>query len=317
MDNIQLQEIKNRIDMLPLMKERLSKLQGRIRDAEEEVETLLESYNKETMDVERLKDERLSVYILKTVGRYEGKLNKETDEQLTAKLKYDKAVETVNGLKKQEEELKERVSLLNKEKELFEIELKDREEKIRNSFSSEAAVLYNKLQASQDMCSKQLIEISEAISAANRALDTLDTAINHLNSAEGWATYDIWFKSGIVAHMAKYGHIDDAEEAFGRLSSQLHELKNELDDVNMSENIEFEGVDSATRTVDFWFDNIFTDLNVRDTIRNDSEQASRLRSRINGIISKLESNRSQVRGKIKDIESQRTELIMTYSGSNI
>ncbi len=313
MDNKQLQDIKNRIDMLPLMKERLSKLQDRVRAAEQEVEALLDSYNKESMDVEKLKSERLSVYILKTIGRYEGKLNKETEEQLSAKLRYDKALEAVNGLKKQEAELIERVAQLNREKDMFETELDKREEEIRNSFSSEAALLYKQLQASQDICSKQLIEINEAISAANRALDTLDTAIEHLNSAEGWATYDIWFKSGIIGHMAKYGHIDDAGEAFSRLSSQLHELKNELDDVNMSLNVEFEGVDSATRTVDFWFDNIFTDLNVRDTIRNDSEQASKLRSKINGIISRLESNRVQVRGKVKDIEKQRTELIMTYS----
>jgi hypothetical protein len=75
MENTDFMEIGNRLAMLPVLKERADKLRTRISEAENEVKSLLSKYEAEALDVERLKAEKLSVYILKTIGRFDGKLN--------------------------------------------------------------------------------------------------------------------------------------------------------------------------------------------------------------------------------------------------
>lgn len=311
MDSKDLFEIRNRLNMLPNLKERSKKLHTRILEAEKEVDTLLAEYEAESLDVEQMKSEKLSVYILKLIGRYEGKLDKEMQQMLSAKMRYDKALEKLKELRLQSDELENRLESLYTEKRVYEEELGKREEMLKNSINSEASIAYRELDKMQDSLSKQLGETKEALRAANRAISTVDTAMEHLGSAESWATYDVWFKGGIISHMAKYSHIDNAEEAFHRLSSQLEELKRELSDVDISGVSGFSGIDSTTRAIDFWFDNIFTDLNVRSRIRNDSEQLSGTRRQINNIIRRLDGNISSINRKLQEIEFRKNELIMS------
>lgn len=311
MDSKSLFEMRNRLNMLPVMKERSAKLHARIMDAEKEVKSLLVKYEAESIDVEQMKAEKLSVYILKLIGRYEGKLNKETEEMLSAKMEYDKACEKVRELRTQCKEADEKLYALIQEQREYEAEVNIREEKLRNGLSGEVSIKYRELDETQKVLLRQLVETKEALQAANRAISTADTAMDHLGSAENWATYDVWFKGGIISHMAKYEHIDDAEEAFHRLSSQMDELKRELSDIDISGVSGFSGIDSTTRAIDFWFDNIFTDLNVRSRIRDDSEQLRAVRSQISGIISKLESNIATINRKLQDIELKKNELALS------
>jgi hypothetical protein len=95
------------------------------------------------------------------------------------------------------------------------------------------------------------------------------------------------------------------------LNSQLEDLQKELSDVNLSGVSSFSGIDSVTRTIDFWFDNIFTDLNVRSRIRNDNESLRSLREKINDVIKKLDSNKSEILEKLNDIELRKNALIIS------
>lgn len=310
MESKDLLELRGRLAMLPVLMERMDKLRSRISEAESEVKSLMAKLEAESLDVEKLKAESLSVYILKLIGRYEGKLDKETEQMLAAKLGYDKAAERVKELKLQRHELDSKIAELNQGKQMYEAELQRREEEIRNNVTGEASLKYRQLEAEQESLSRQLIETEEALGAANRVINTANSAMEQLDSAENWATYDVWFKSGIISHMAKYEHIDNAAEEFNRLSSQMDDLRRELSDISISGTPEFSGIDSTTRAVDFWFDNIFTDLNVRSRIREDSEQLRTLSRQVYGVIHKLESNESSINQKLKDIELKKNELII-------
>lgn len=310
MDNKSLLEIRNRLTMLPVLEERMDKLCTRISEAENEIKSLMAKFEAESLDVEQMKAESLSVYILKLIGKYDGKLNKETEQMLAAKMEYDKGSEKVKELHLQRSEAAERLAALNQEKQIYEAELNEREEMIRNSVTSEASIKYRELEAAQDLLSRQLVETDEALSAANRVISTADNAMEHLESAEKWATYDVWLKGGILSHMAKYEHIDNAEEASYRLSSQMADLQRELKDINISGPAEISGIDSTTRAIDFWFDNIFTDLSVRSRIRDDSEQLRALRNQVYEVIQKLDSNKSVIHRKLQDIEFSKNELII-------
>ena len=147
--------------------------------------------------------------------------------------------------------------------------------------------------------------------AANRAKSTAGNVLEHLNKAESWANYDVWVKGGIFSHMAKYDHIDRAEADFNRLSSQLKELRKELSDININYVPGLSDIDSTTRTMDFWFDNIFTDLKVRNRIRDNIEQVRKVHGILSRVITNIESKKRELNQRVTEIEYQKNELILS------
>ncbi|MFZ5352351.1 MAG: hypothetical protein ACOZCL_06445 [Bacillota bacterium] len=311
MDNTRLMEIRNNLASLPILQQRLNKLDTEIRNSEESVQLLLEKYKKEMLDVEHLEKGSLSATIFKLIGMYEGKLTKEAEEMLSSKMEYDKAAARVKELYNERNELTDRITILNQEKSMFETEIKKREELIKSRIASEAFVKLKQLESEQELLSVQMVETNEAIKAAKRVIHTSGNVIKHLESAENWATFDIWTRGGIFSHMAKYNHIDEAQSESNRLLSQLKDLHKELADVQFLGFEGFAGIDSGTRVIDFWFDNIFTDLNVRSRIREDNETMRRLRSEIILIIEKLENNKAKLYNDMNDIEKRKKDLIIS------
>ncbi|HHV98368.1 MAG TPA: hypothetical protein GXX36_02140 [Clostridiaceae bacterium] len=310
MDNEKLLEIRNALATLPILQERMEKLCKRIKEAESEVSSLLHKYESESRDVERMKKESLSATILRLIGKYESKLDKEVQEQIKAKMEYDKACDRVKELYAERDELRSRIDALNRDKRIYEAELRRREQEIQKDTNSNIYKEYRRLEEEAAMLRRQLAETDEAIRAAQRVRSTAESAMRHLESAEGWATYDVWAKGGFLSHMAKYNHIDNAEYEFNRLHSQLRDLHKELSDVNFSGTVELKGIDSLTRTVDFWFDNIFTDLSVRSRIRENIEELRSLTGKIANIIYRLERNKSGIYIQIKENESKKNDLII-------
>jgi len=310
MDREKLIEISNRVAELPALEERMEKLCRRLYDAEADVRSLLRKFEEQSRDVEQLKKDTLSVILLKLIGKYEGKLDRETREMLSAKLEYDKACQRAEELRNERYELGKRIAELRREKQIYERELKDRENAIRDNINSEANAKYMQLEKEREELTRQLVETDEALKAAARVKGTIRTVLDHLDSAEKWATYDVWAGKGLLSHIAKYEHIDDAEVAINRLQSQMKDLQKELADVNLFIDPNVGKVDSATRAIDFWFDNIFTDLNVRDKIRGDMKQMEYLAGRIQNIIDRLEKNREEIKRQLSVIEYRKNELII-------
>lgn len=310
MDSKKLADIKNKLSMLPELKDRLKKLNDRIYKEEQNVQKLLSKLNAESYDVEKLQKDTLSVTLLKVIGRYEGRLDKEMQEALAAKLNYDKAADTVIELKNESKEISSRITELENESSLYEEELKNREKVLMNNINDETAIKYKQLETERKLLAKQLLETKEAARAASKVKNSADEVINQLNSAEDWATYDVFTKGGIFSHMAKYEHIDNAQSEINRLAIQLKELRKELLDVNLFDNLEITNIDSVTRAFDFWFDNIFTDLNIRDKIRNDIEKLMKLCSQVDSIIEELQNVDLNINNKLDDIESRKKDLLI-------
>ncbi len=310
MDQDKLREIQNELYRLPTLETRMSKLNTRIADAQRELNSLQLKYEEEALDVENLSKESLSVMLMRLFGRYDDKLDKEKQEMIQAKLEYDKASERVRELTKDREELSLRISDLRRDKNLYNKVLEKREEELRRETTGEKAEQFNALEKEKAEAYKQITEIEEAISAATRAGQTVNRIIEYLNKADNWATYDVWFKGGIITHLNKYGNIDNAEAEYNRLHSQMRDLKRELKDVKMDSSINYTGVDTTTRAIDFWFDNIFTDLNVRDRVRSDMDQARKLSGGIQRVISTLQNKKAAQNKKIESIEHQKKELLL-------
>ncbi|WP_058485741.1 hypothetical protein [Defluviitalea phaphyphila] len=311
MENKKLREIKRSLEALPVLERRREKLQYTINEAQKEVNSLLKKYESESLDVERLEKDSLSTTLLKFIGKYEDKLDKESKEMIAAKMEYDKACHRLEELQAQQNELISRISSLKKDKEIYEAEVKRREEIILYKFDDKVSKIYRQLEEERKELTRQLVEMDEAISAAKKVIYTARSVLSHLESAEGWATYDVWVKGGIFTHMAKYDHIDQAEADFNRLRYQINDLRKDLSDINIIDVPQISEIDGTTRVFDFWFDNIFTDLNVMNRIKSNIEEIRALERKIEHIIYNIENNKSQINNKIEEIEEKKKELIIS------
>jgi uncharacterized phage infection (PIP) family protein YhgE len=132
-----------------------------------------------------------------------------------------------------------------------------------------------------------------------------------LDSAESWGTYDVWFKGGLISHMAKYDHIDEASDLMNRLTAQLRDLRTELADIRMSGDYAMNEYSSGTRALDYFFDNIFTDLSVRDRIRDDQESVRQIRGQLNRLEQELNRRLAAAQAMVKQLSAQlETFLVM-------
>ena len=109
MDKNNLLELKSKLSGLPVLQERLKKLKALIKENDAQVKSLLEKYEAESLDVEQIQKNSLSTTILKLVGKYEDRVNKETQEMLHAKMEYDAADHRTMELKKERDMMYKRI----------------------------------------------------------------------------------------------------------------------------------------------------------------------------------------------------------------
>ena len=306
-----LTELRDRVLTLPTLENRMTLLKNEIRKAEAEMAGLLQRYEQEHRDVERIQKESLSSFMLKIIGKYEDKLEKERREEIEAKLAYDRAVTRCDSLTREKEELASRILVLRGEERNYQTELAARRRSLADKLTEPQGARYTELENERRAIVSQITEIKEALSAAARAKSTAQSALKSLESAEGWATYDAFTRGGIISHMAKYSHIDSAEQGFHKLSSQLRDLKSELSDVHGLTSSGLSEISSFQRTVDFWFDNIFTDLSVRGQIKDNAGEIRRLLSGINAAESALKTRLRAEETRLTENGRREEELLVS------
>jgi len=303
-------ELRDRIQALPALDKKMTALQKNLQSAQDELSKLLRKYEQERGDVVRLEKESLSSFLLKLVGKYEDKLEREQQEEISAKLAYDRAAAQLEVLTQERDSLKQRIFDLRAEEKLYQAELNNRRLELCK-LTGQDAERFAELENERKAIVTQMSEIREAMNAASRAKSTALSAQESLKSAKGWATYDALTSGGIISHIAKYSHIDDAERNFNVLSSQLRALRKELGDVAGMNTGGLNEISSTQRAVDFLFDNIFTDLSVRGQIKNNSEEINRLLRGIISAESALKTKQRECEAKLA--ANRRTEEALLVS----
>lgn len=125
-----------------------------------------------------------------------------------------------------------------------------------------------------ESCAAQLVEVAEAARAVAAARAAADAAARELDRAKSWGTYDTWFGGGILSSAIKHDRIDSASSAMARVHSSLATARKELADVS----VEIAAPDLSTvgkhRTMDIWFDNIFSDLGTQSRIADGRQRCA-------------------------------------------
>jgi hypothetical protein len=305
-------ELRDRVLMLPSLENRLLVLLDEIKKAEDTVSNLLKQYKRDSHDVERIQKNSFSSFLFKATGKYENKLKKEQHKEINAKLAYDRAVTHLNSLVYEKNELTDRILILQTEKQTYHTGLENkRRELAEQQLTAPKGKQYLALENEREAIISQITEINEALNAVVRVKTTAKNILDSLSSAESWATLDVFTRGGIIQHSIKYSHVDNAEKNFHTLSSQLKDLKTELNDVDNLTLPELNEISSTQRVIDFWFDNIFTDLSVRRQIKDNAEQIKHLLNNIQTIESALKSNLKQKKTCLQENRQCEEELLLT------
>lgn len=95
-------------------------------------------------------------------------------------------------------------------------------------------------------------EMQEAIVAGERALSSLRSAHEKLNSAGNWGIFDM-FGGGLFSTIMKRSKMSDAQNLMENAKSDLLRFQRELKDVNIPLDLRME-VGSFLSFADFFFD---------------------------------------------------------------
>lgn len=128
-------------------------------------------------------------------------------------------------------------------------------------------------------------EIREAIQAADYALQCLDRAESHLNSASNWGIIDM-LGGGLLTTMVKHSKMDDAAADLNEARDALQRFSRELQDVHSFVDFPFNTADFLS-FADFFFDGFIADWLMQDRINTARDQVGEAKQRVNAIRSQL------------------------------
>ena len=212
-----LTELQQKVAMRPALEAKLRELQNQRREYDREVISLRVAFRKEQEDVEKLEGRSLANYFFQVVGKLDEKLDQERREAYAAKVKLDAAERELAGI---EADISEIQAQLN-EIRVAEVQYKEELEKKRAMLKASGTTAADQIiEIEQKIAAleAQKKEIKEAISAGYSARSVADRILSELESADGWNTWDM-FGGGIITHMAKHSHLDEAQDLVSQLQS--------------------------------------------------------------------------------------------------
>ena len=267
------------------------------------VQQLKEETYKEQLDVDQLENFSAAKLFYQIMGKLDERLEKEQAELYAAALRYDSARQELHAVEADLAARREELSLLGNCEAEYNRLLEARARELRQDPQSPTARRLLALEERQAQLAARSKELQEAIQAGYDALSDISSIESALSSAEGWGTWDV-FGGGLISDMAKYSHLDDAQQQINGLQRSLSRFRTELADVDIRTGIQVE-VDSFLRFADYFFDNIFTVWAVLDRIRRTQSQIHEVDGSVRTILYRLERDLDQCQ---RDSEAVRQEL---------
>lgn len=293
---------------------RLEKINSMLEDLDNQKESfakkiseLKEILKKEDFDVDKLEGKSMSHILHLFLGNLDEHLEKEQKEAIAARIKYDQAVRDL-------ENIYDQISKLNSEMiqyESCESDYRELYEKKKDMLLQSDSLMADKILSwseKSDFINNHLKEIDEAITAGNMVITHLDKAIESLNSAEGWGTWDM-LGGGLISDLAKHSHIDTATSEVEESQKALLSFRTELADVRILNNIDIE-IDEFSKFADFFFDGIFADWNMQSKILRSQENVRDTRNQVKEVISKLESMEKEGNLELEQLKEKMDGLIL-------
>ena len=262
--------------------------------------------DKERKDVEKLESLSMSSMLSTILGNKYEKLDKEKQEYIEAKLKYEEWMDNIDRLEEEVKQLK--ISLIDYRdiKSEYKDLISEKEELIIREGGSAGIKLKN-LTMNIDESKIDIKEVSEAIDAGEKTLESLGEVRKKLKSAKGWGTWDI-LGGGFISDIAKHSAINEANQISVDVQHNLEAFKKELSDVNEFTDIQV-NLSSFAQFADFFFDGIFADWFVQTKINNSLNNVNGTIEKIQEIISDLDHNLVDLKQSLRKDEVNLKDIL--------
>ncbi|WP_203921292.1 hypothetical protein [Rugosimonospora africana] len=274
-----------------------------------ELGSLSEASDAEQRDVKRLEGVSFTRILVSLRGARDDALARERAEADAAGYRVTQAQARLAVLRQEYDAARARLARLSGAPQDYAAALDFKEAHLRGSTDPRGARLL-RLAEERGWLGAELREVGEALTAAQAAWQALSHVWDLLGSASGWSTYDTFFGGGALSSAVKHSRLDDAARAAAHADACLAVLRAELSDVGEAAPIApGVAVTGPTRFVDVWFDNIFTDLAVRQRIRQAQRNVAGSMRLVWQLTERLTWRQAQARQRLTAIDVERHALL--------
>jgi hypothetical protein len=288
---------------------RCADLRRRIDETSKQLAALRSQHAREREDVERLEGLSLTRVLASLRGARADTLERERAEADAARYRVAEAEGRLEALRREYDAAEARRGQLAAAPRTYASVLDDKERHLAQSGDPRRVRLLE-LADERGRLTGQMHELTEAMRAARTAEQALSQVREKLGSASGWSTYDTFFGGGLISSAIKHSRLDEAAQAAARADRCLAVLRTELADVgDMDLTVSNLAVDGLTRFVDVWLDNIFTDLAVREQIKQAEQNVARAMRLVHEVQRRLDQRAAQAHARLATIETERHDLL--------
>ena len=258
-------------------------------EARAEHQRLRDRLTREQLDVERLEGVSASRVWSALRGSREQDLDRERGEASQAEAAVSAQASVVEGLRDRADSLARRAAQLEEAGAEYVSALEGVAGSggvVADVHVREAVTELNRL--------RELREVDQARVAGRSALQALLAAKDRLDSADAWSGWDTFGGGGMLSSALKHERLDEARQRIELATDSLDRFSNELDDLRMP-GVMLPEISGMTRGLDIWWDNVFTDLAVRDTIKKALRNVHEALARVEGTLASLDVRHEQLR----------------------
>lgn len=303
-----LSELQQKVALEKQLKAKLNDLRNQRKVFDKKVIELRVEHRSEQEDVEKLEGRSLANYFYQLFGKLDEKLSEERREASAAKVKLDAAERELAAVDCEIEEIQSQLQALYGCEQDYTAALEAKRKAVKSSGTPTAAQILE-LEEKIAFLESQKKEIREAIAAGNSAMGTADSVLSELEDADGWNTWDMLGGGGIITHMAKHSHLDEAQEKVEQLQSKLRRFKTELADIDIHADMQV-SIDGFLRFADYFFDGLFADWAVGDKISESQSSVQKVKGQISSALSKLERMEKDADAQIRSLEAKIEEMLV-------
>lgn len=294
---------------LEVTRQRSADLQARQHQVAQELGTLQAQYQVEEKDVERLEHVSLSRVFAALKGSREEALVREKAEADAARIKVGDAKARLDAVSAEHQAALDRLGQLASAPDAYTAVLAEKERHLTESDDPRRATLLN-LADERGRLNAELAEMSNALQATHAARQALSVVEDKLGSASGWNAYDTYFGGGMIATAMEHSRLDDAAAAAAEADRHMAVLRTDLTELDqVAATSPLVTLSSATKFVDLWFNNIFTDLAVRDRIKQGQQNVAQSMHMVDAVAERLHAKSGEVQSRLTEIEAQRRDLL--------
>ncbi len=304
--NQELQDIKKNAAIKDKLKKMLSQAQNKRVQERKNLQVLEKVLSKEEKDVDRLeKGPGLTALLAAILGTKKDKVNKEKQEAVAARFKYETSKASLQSIEDEIRHLESEIEKIGDIETRYHEIIEQKEKSIQEKGDREYITLLERVSGLK----AEAQQFEQAVSSGSDVLAELERLTGFLKNVSGWGDQDMP-DGEKAAKEAKYSNMDDAKQAVIQIQQLLRHFQHELTDMELDPGSKLDAqIDTFSRFADFFFENLVYDWAVQSKIDRSLRNVQETRKRVGEIVEKLKGRLAALRTEIQETENEKKQRV--------